>query len=267
LLPGVLDAAARNLGRGATGVALFETGTVAFPTDRGPAPVYGVEWRPSPAELEKLFAAIPAQPLVLAAVLAGERDPGGWWGDGRDADWSDAVEIVRDLARELGVDVEIRQASRMPWHPSRCGLVLLGDVEIGHAGELHPRVCQAYGLPRGTAVLEVDLDALMAHSVEIPPAPVVSHQPLAKEDVSLVVDASVPAAAVEAALRAGAGDLLESIRLFDVFTGPQLGDGKKSLAFALRFRAADRTLTEAETAAARDAAVAAAAAAVGAVQR
>ena len=267
LLPGILDAAARNLGRGATGVALFETGTVAFPTNRGPAPVYGVEWRPSEAELAKLFDAIPSQPLLLAAVLAGERDRDGWWGDGRAADWSDAVEVVRALAAELGVEVEIRQTSRMPWHPSRCALVCLGEEEIGHAGELHPRVCAAYGLPRGTAVLEVDLDALMARSVEIPPAPVVSHQPLAKEDVALVVDASVHASDVERALRAGAGELLESIRLFDVFTGAQVGEGKKSLAFALRFRAADRSLTEAETAAARTAAVAAAAEAVGAVQR
>jgi phenylalanyl-tRNA synthetase beta chain len=267
LLPGVLEAASRNLGRGATGVALFETGTVAFPTHRGAAPVYGVEWRPSQAELEKLFDAIPAQPLVLAAVLAGERERHGWWGDGRAADWSDAVEVVRELAGELGVEVEVRQTSRMPWHPSRCALIRLGEEEIGHAGELHPRVCTAYGLPRGTAVLEIDLDALMARSVEIPPAPVVSHHPLAKEDVALVVDDSVHAAQVEQALREGAGELLESIRLFDVFTGPQVGEGKKSLAFALRFRAPDRTLTESETAAARDAAVAAAAEAVGAVQR
>jgi phenylalanyl-tRNA synthetase beta chain len=267
LLPGILDAAARNLGRGATGVALFETGTVAFPTGRGAAPVYGVDWRPSEAELEKLFEAIPAQPLFLAAVLAGERDPDGWWGDGRAADWSDAIEVVRGHAHDLGVQVEMHQADRMPWHPSRCAEVRLGEVEIGHAGELHPRVCASYGLPRGTAVLEIDLDALMARSVEIPRAPVVSHHPLAKEDVSLVVDAAVHAAAVEQALRAGAGELLESIRLFDVFTGPQLGEGKKSLAFALRFRAPDRTLTEAETGAARDAAVAAAADAVGAVQR
>jgi phenylalanyl-tRNA synthetase beta chain len=267
LLPGILDAASRNLGRGATGVALFETGTVAFPADRGPAPVYGVEWRPTEAELEKLFDAIPSQPLFLATVLAGERDPDGWWGDGRAADWSDALEIVRGLASELGVDVEIRQTSRMPWHPSRCALVCIGDDEIGHAGEIHPRVCQTYGLPRGTAALEIDLDALMARSVEIPVAPVVSHHPLAKEDVALVVDESVHSSEVERALRAGAGDLLESIRLFDVFTGPQVGAGKKSLAFALRFRAPDRTLTEAETAAARTAAVAAAADAVGAVQR
>ncbi len=90
---------------------------------------------------------------------------------------------------------------------------------------------------------------------------------MAKEDVALVVDESVPAGDVEAALREGAGELLESVRLFDVYTGEQVGAGKKSLAFALRFRAPDRTLTEAETGAARDAAVARAAASAGAVQR
>jgi phenylalanyl-tRNA synthetase beta chain len=267
LLPGVLDAAARNLGRGATGVSLFETATVAFPTGRGAAPVYGVDWRPSEAELEKLFEAIPEQPLLLAAVLSGERDRSGWWGDGRAADWSDAIDVVRQLARELGVEVEVRPAARMPWHPSRCARVLVGGEELGHAGELHPRVCQRYGVPRGTAALEIDLDFLMSRAVDVPRAPTVSHQPLAKEDVALVVDADVPAAAVEHALRDGAGDLLESVRLFDVYTGPQVGAGRKSLAFALRFRAPDRTLTEGETAAARDAAVAVAADRLGAVQR
>jgi phenylalanyl-tRNA synthetase beta chain len=267
LLPGVLDAAARNLGRGAPGVSLFETGTVAFPADRGPAPVYGVEWRPTEAELDKLFQAIPAQPLLLAAVLSGEREPAGWWGDARAADWSDAVEIVRGLARELGVALRVEPADRMPWHPSRCARLFLGDEELGHAGELHPRVYTSYGVPRGTAVLEVDLDLLMSRAVDVPQAPVVSHHPVAKEDVALVVDVAVTAAEVEAALRSGAGELLESVRLFDVYTGPQIGDAQKSLAFALRFRAPDRTLTEAETGAARDAAVAAAATAVGAVQR
>ena len=84
----------------------------------------------------------------------------------------------------------------------------------------------------------------------------ISSHPVAKEDVALIVDADVPAAGVQAELRAGAGPLCESVRLFDTYTGPQVGDGKKSLAFALRFRAPDRTLTDAEAAAARDAAVA-----------
>ena len=107
----------------------------------------------------------------------------------------------------------------------------------------------------------------MRHARDVVPGPDFSSYPVAKEDVALVVDEHVTAAAVEAALRDGAGALLESIRLFDVFTGEQIGAGKKSLAFALRFRAPDRTLTEAETSAARDAAVASAAERVGAVQR
>jgi phenylalanyl-tRNA synthetase beta chain len=267
LLPGVLDAAARNLGRGAPGVSLFETGTGAFPVDRGPAPVYGVDWRPSDAELGKLLEAIPDQPLHLVAVLSGELEPAGWWGPGRAADWSDAIEIVRAVAAELGVDVVVEAAGRMPWHPSRCARICVGDQELGHAGELHPRVCRAYNVPRGSAALEIDLDLLMRHAVDTPHAPTFSSQPLAKEDVALVVDAGVPAAEVEAAIRVGAGELLESVSLFDVYTGAQVGEGRKSLAYHLHFRAPDRTLTEAEAGAARDAAVAAAAAAVGAVQR
>ena len=143
----------------------------------------------------------------------------------------------------------------------------IGGAEFGHAGELHPKVCKAYGVPPRTAALEIDLDFLIRHAVDVVPGPQFSTYPLAKEDVALVVDADVTVAAVEESLRAGAGELLESVRLFDVFTGEQIGAGKKSLAFALRFRAPDRTLTEEETSAARDAAVAVAAERTGAVQR
>jgi phenylalanyl-tRNA synthetase beta chain len=108
---------------------------------------------------------------------------------------------------------------------------------------------------------------LLHHAVDIAAAPVFSTFPVAKEDVALVVDSTVSAADVEAALRMGAGPLLESARLFDVYTGEQIGSGKKSLAYALRFRAPDRTLTEVEVRAAVDAAVASAAAETGAVQR
>ena len=267
LLPGLLEAAGRNLGRGAPGVALFETGTVAFASDAGPAPIYGVHTRPTEAELEKLLDALPLQPQHLAVVLAGERERAGWWGTGRDAGWTDAVGVVRRLAAELGVPVEVGQAARMPWHPGRCAVVTIAGVELGHAGELHPSVCTAFGLPSRSAAAEIDLDALMAAAGAVRPGPAFSTQPVAKEDVALVVDASVTSAAVESALREGAGALLESVRLFDVYTGEQIGEGRKSLAFALRFRAPDRTLTEAETGAARDAAVARAAELTGAVQR
>ena len=137
-------------------------------------------------------------------------------------------------------------AQRMPWHPGRCGRLFVGDAEFGHAGELHPRVSAAFGLPARTAVLEIDLDFLFAASPDVPTAPVLSGYPVAKEDVALVVAADLPAEHVAATLREGAGPLCESVRLFDVYTGAQAGEGRKSLAFALRFRASDRTLTEAE---------------------
>jgi phenylalanyl-tRNA synthetase beta chain len=267
LLPGLLRAAARNVGRGTPGVALFETGTVAFPSDRGPAPIYGVDWRPTQAELEKLFEAVPEQPLHLAVVLAGERERAGWWGAGRTAGWSDAIGLVRRLGAELGVEVEVASASRMPWHPGRCAVLRVGGVELGHAGELHPHACAAFGLPGRSAAVELDLDVLMAHAVDVVPGPAFSTFPVAKEDVALVVADDVTTAQVEAALREGAGEHLEAIRLFDVYTGDQVGAGHKSLAFALRFRAPDRTLTEQETGAARDAAVALAVERCGAVQR
>ncbi|GAA4804812.1 phenylalanine--tRNA ligase subunit beta [Nocardioides caeni] len=267
LLPGLLEAAGRNIGRGAPGVALFETATVAFPSDNGPAPIYGVHTRPTEAEVDKLIEALPVQPQHLAVVLAGERQRSGWWGAGADAAWSDALAVVRRLATELGVELRVTATHRMPWHPGRCALLSIDEVEIGCAGELHPKVCKSFGLPARAAAIELDLDALLAATPTVAAGPQFSTMPLAKEDVALVVDASVTAADVEAALRDGAGPLLESVRLFDAYTGAQVGEGKKSLAFALRFRAPDRTLTEGEAGAARDAAVAEAASRTGAVQR
>ncbi len=159
-----------------------------------------------------------------------------------------------------------------PWHPGRCAELAItadgGERVIGHAGELHPRVLKALGLPARTGAMELDLDALEQVGDGAPQAPSISTFPVATQDVALVVDKPVPAAEVEAALREGAGELLEAIRLFDVYVNDeQLGDGKKSLAYALRFRAGDRTLTVDEASAARDAAVALAGERTGAVLR
>jgi phenylalanyl-tRNA synthetase beta chain len=189
-------------------------------------------------------------------VLAGEFDPSGWWGRGRAADWADAVEAARTIAREAGVTLDVRADRHEPWHPGRCAALYAGDTLIGHAGELHPRVIEAYGLPPRTCAMELELTRLESLSAGSAQAPVISAYPVASQDVALIVDAATPVAPVEAALREGAGELLESIRLFDVYTGAQVGEGKKSLAYSLRFRASDRTLTVEETTAARDAAVA-----------
>jgi phenylalanyl-tRNA synthetase beta chain len=267
LLPGLLDTLARNVGRGIADLAIWETATVTLPGAGTVAPILPVDRRPSAGEWDDLVKAVPAQPLHLALALAGDREPGGWWGAGRPVAWADAVQGVRDVATALGIDLDVRAGRQEPWHPGRCAELSIGGRTIGHAGELHPRVCRELGVPARTAVAEVDLSVLLEHATLVAPAPELSAFPVAKEDVALVVDADVPAAAVAAALREGAGPLCESVRLFDLYTGDQVAPGRKSLAFALRFRAPDRTLTEAETAVARDAAVAVAAERVGAVQR
>ena len=267
LLPGLLKAAARNAGRGNPDVALFESATVTLPRAAAPAPILPVDRRPTDGELDELDKALPDQPLHLAVVLSGQWERPGWWGQGRTASWAEAVAVVHQVADALGVPLSVRAQTRAPWHPGRCAEFCAGDVVVGHAGELHPRVCEAYGVPARTAAVEIDLDVLLERAESVVRAPSFSNYPPAKEDVALVVDASVPAAEVEAALREGAGELLESIRLFDLYTGDQAGPGKKSLAFAMRFRAPDRTLTEHEAAEARDAAVALAAERTGAVQR
>ena len=267
LLPGLLRAAGRNVGLGTTSLAIFETATVTLPRAVGPAPILAVDRRPTDAELDELLKALPDQPLHLGLVATGDAEAGGWWGPGRPVTWADAVEGVREVAEALGLSVTTRAAAVAPWHPGRCAELVLGERPVGHAGELHPRVCRAFGLPPRSVAAEVDLDVLLEHAVHLRAAPTFSGFPVAKEDVALVVDESVTVGEVEESLRVGAGPLLESVRLFDVYTGAQVGEGKKSLAFALRFRAPDRTLTEEEAGAARDAAVAAAAERTGAVQR
>ncbi|MFH8899973.1 phenylalanine--tRNA ligase subunit beta [Streptomyces coeruleorubidus] len=273
LLPGLLAALRRNDGRGSHDLALFETGLVFKPREEQRiAAVLPVDRRPADEELAELNAALPEQPRHAAVVLAGAREQAGWWGKGRPADWADAVEAARSVAQEAGAELIIRKGQYGPWHPGRCAeLVITADGAervVGHAGELHPRVVKALGLPARTCAMEIDLDAVESAGEVTVKAPRISTFPVATQDVALVVDAVVPAAEVEEALRAGAGELLESIRLFDVYENvEQLGEGRKSLAYALRFRAADRTLTVDEASAARDAAVALAGERVGAELR
>ncbi|MEU1274511.1 phenylalanine--tRNA ligase subunit beta [Streptomyces sp. NPDC005799] len=273
LLPGLLGALRRNVGRGSHDLALFETGLVFHPrAERKVAAALPVDRRPTDEEIAALNAALPVQPRHVAAVLAGAREQAGWWGKGRPADWADAVEAARAVAREAGAELVVRKGQYGPWHPGRTAeLVVVADgaeTVVGHAGELHPRVVKALGLPDRTSAMELDLDAVEAAGNDTPQAPRISTFPVATQDVALVVDQFVPHAEVEAALRDGAGELLESVRLFDVYeNAEQLGEGRKSLAYALRFRASDRTLTVDEATAARDAAVALAGERTGAVLR
>ncbi|MEU2118234.1 phenylalanine--tRNA ligase subunit beta [Streptomyces sp. NPDC016459] len=272
LLPGLLGALRRNDSRGSHDLALFETGLVFRPEGRpGVAVRLPVDRRPTAEEIAEVNAALPAQPRRAAVVLAGAREQAGWWGRGRPSDWADAVEAGRTVAAEAGVELIVSADQHAPWHPGRCAAFHVevdGEkVLVGHAGELHPRVVKAFGLPARSCAMEIDLDLLEKANEGPLRAPRISSFPVATQDVALVVAHDVPAADVQAALTEGAGELLESVRLFDVYTGDQLDEGTKSLAYALRFRAPDRTLTVDEATAARDAAVALASERTGATLR
>jgi phenylalanyl-tRNA synthetase beta chain len=265
LVPGLLATLARNLARGQRDVAVFEHGAVFLGGVGEPAPVPGIERRPDDATIAAILGAVPEQPWHVAVALAGNREPRGWWGAGRPAVWADAVQAARLVAAASGVELTVRAGERAPWHPGRCAELLVADRVVGHAGELHPRVCAALELPPRTSVMEMDVDAL-------PPAPVpvgprISAFPPVHLDLALVVGDDVPAADVDAALREGAGELLEDLRLFDVYTGAPVPAGSRSLAYALTLRAPDRTLTSEEATAVRDAALSAASARTGAALR
>jgi phenylalanyl-tRNA synthetase beta chain len=280
LLAGLLHTLVRNVGRGFGDVALHEFGLVFRPRPDAPdvAPILPVDRGPTLPELAELEAALPDQPLHAAAVLAGQAEPDGWWGPGRAAGWEDAIEAARRVLRPSRVPFDVRPARREPWHPGRCAAIFVrGDDGqawlAGHAGELHPRVVAAFGLPPRTAAMELDMSVVETAADALGPvqAPALSSYPVAVQDVALSVPEAVPAADVERALVDGAaqaGDVvLESVRLFDVYTGDQAGVGRKSLAYTLRFRAPNRTLTADETSAVRDAAVAEAARRTDAVLR
>ncbi|MBA3021063.1 phenylalanine--tRNA ligase subunit beta [Propionicimonas sp.] len=259
ILPALFASVARNTSRGNDDLAIFETGSVFRAGSGQPAPLPAVTQRPSVEELAAIEAALPVQPRHFAAVLCGSWRCPGWAGAGEPAGWQQVFALVDALGAAVGAPVTRLAAAEAPWHPGRCAAVVVAGEVIGHAGELHPSVVGEFGLPERSAAVEIDLDRLVAlapHGGSIAP---VSGHPVAKEDIAVVVPDAVSVGEVQRALAAGAGELLESISLFDLYTGGQVPDGHRSLAFALRFRAPDRTLTDAETAAARQRAVVAAA--------
>ena len=179
---------------------------MTLPRASGPAPILPVDRRPTDGELDELDKALPAQPLHLALAVAGDRERAGWWGGGRPASWADAVDAVREVAAALGVEVTVRAAAYAPWHPGRCAESPSAARSSAMPVSCTPRSARPYGVPARTAVAEIDLDAAARARRPIVPAPSFSDYPVAKEDVALVVDESVTAAEVEAALREGAGE-------------------------------------------------------------
>ncbi|MCQ9340656.1 phenylalanine--tRNA ligase subunit beta [Corynebacterium phoceense] len=252
LLPNLLEAIARNVARGRTDLALYGLQQVSFKrADASPMP--SVESRPSESTVEELLNTLPYQPLHVATVASGNIEHEGPWGQGRVYTYADAIESARLVARAAGLELAVESASELPWHPGRCAALKVANADgtvaadapiVGYAGELHPQVVEALGLPARTCAMELDVTALPLE--ERFPAPVLSAFPALHQDIALVVDEATPAEDVRRVLEEGAGELLENVELFDVFRGEQLGEGKKSLAFTLLFRAGDRTLTDEE---------------------
>lgn len=269
LLPGLTEVLKRNISRGFKNLAIFETGHIFIPrSQHGSTSIPGLGARPSDAVLEEINAGIPDQPRNFAGMFAGhehEEFPGV---SPRAYDWRDALDAARLIADSCGIELVIAQGTHQAFHPGRTAVLKTTDgAIIGYAGELHPKLLKDQNLPERTNAFELNFTDLVAAKG----APVVAQgifgYPPATQDVALTVDASVPAADLAAALVEGAGDLLEDIRVFDDYRGAGIEEGKKSVAFALRFRATDRTLTAEEASQARQAAVELVAARFGASQR
>jgi len=270
LVPGLVAIARRNLARGLTDVAIFEIGTVFLPT---PGIRYGSTDLPlggavpAGGELEALHASIPAQPWHLGALFLGDavaKQPGQ---PPIASGIADAIATAQHLADSLAVELEVVTGSHRSMHPGRTAELRIAGKPFGVAGELLPSLAAEFDLPRVVAVLELDLNALIAAATgEITAVPIAS-MPAATQDVSLVVAESVRASELNAIIVEGAGELLEHVRLVDEYRGPGIPDGSKSLTFALRFRAPDRTLTAAEATESKNAAVTLAGVRLGAVLR
>ena len=259
LLPGLVGVARRNLSRGFTDLDLFELGLVFTPEtgrDYGTPVLPAGAALPSADELAALRAGIPPQPRHVGVLLLGRAVPKAPGQAAQPAGLADALDRVRQIGLATGANIEVVQGRHDALHPGRTAELLVDGQHVGWAGELHPAITEAADLPRVVAVAELDLDAVIAAGDRPVEAHAISSYPAATQDLSLVVPVEVPAGEVRSAVAEGAGALLEHIDLVDDYRGQGVPDGAKSLTFALRFRAPDRTLTAAEASDAKLAGVA-----------
>jgi phenylalanyl-tRNA synthetase beta chain len=256
LLPGLIDTARRNLSRGLTDLAIVEHGSVFVSSSSKPPVFPDTSARPTEEQIANLEKGIPNQPKHLAGLFLGSRlgsQPGA---KSVAAGVEDALEAARVVGSAVGVELTVRQDKPKGLHSGRSAELMVGKVVVGVVGELNPSISKSHDLPRTVGVFEMNLDALFAVAPATVTARPIGTLPAATQDLSLVVKIETPAAEVLAAVREGAGELLEEISLTDDYRGSNVPEGSKSLTFALRFRAMERTLTQAEASEARDAGVA-----------
>jgi phenylalanyl-tRNA synthetase beta chain len=238
ILPGLLRAVAYNRSHGLADVALFEIGRVFL------APVDG-------AGRDAATTLLPEEPEHVAAVLAGTVRRTPVEAD-RPVDVHDAVDALRAVGDALRLDgLDLDAADVAAYRRGRAARVIAGGRDVGAVGEVAAEVVDALGLEAPVVAFEVRLDALADVPRRDQAFVAPSRFPASMIDLAFVVDESVTAAAIETTVRAAVPGVLEDVRCFDVFTADSLGEGRKSLAFALRFRAPDRTLADAEVAALR----------------
>lgn len=194
---------------------------------------------------------LPLEKATLALVLSGPRRYEFWGGDDRrPMDFYDLKGVLEGLLEGLKVeDWAFKAASHPSFHPGKCASLLVGGQEIGLLGEIHPLVAERFEFPEAPVLAaELDLKLLLDRIPEAHRVQEISLYPPVLEDLAFVVQESIPAEEVAAAIRQAGGELLREVRLFDLYRGDQVGAGKKSLAYALVYQASDRTLTDEEVA-------------------
>ena len=257
LLGSLLDVASRNLARDADAIALFESGQVYLnspPT--GSKPTNDGGNRPVDP-LAGSFVGEQSAPFVephrIGCLAVGPLVEQSWRGGGEPADFFALKAVLEALAAQLGIELGFVAAEEPFLHPGRSAAVAIDGARVGWVGEVHPLVCREWDLEAASG-FEVDAAALIdAATVGVEIYEDVTTFPAAHQDLAVVVPVEVTATAVRDAILAAGGELLRSARVFDLYEGEQLGEGRKSLALRLEFRAPDRTLTDEEIAPLREA--------------
>ena len=247
LLASLLDAARYNLARSANRVALAETGRAYLSQGSSPAGgVLGGDFageRPAPV----------FEPQCIGALAAGPLTPPSWGAEAREADFFAMKGVLEALAGHFGAELELEPDAQPFLHPGHAARAVIGGLDAGWIGEVHPLLCREWDLD-GAAAFEIGLAELAAASpFGHETYEDVTTYPAVYQDLAIVVDEEVPAARVRAAVMEGGGELLRTAGVFDLYRGEQIGEGKKSLALRLEFRAPDRTLTDEEVAERRSA--------------
>jgi phenylalanyl-tRNA synthetase beta chain len=242
LIGSLLDVARYNLARDAERVALFESGRAYLAEGRAPAGgVLGGEFSGN--------RGVPAfEPHRIAALAVGPLAPGGWGSSARPADFFALKGVLEGLAAQLGSKLQLEPAAQPFLHPGRAARVVLGGEDAGWLGELHPLVCRQWDLQAAVG-FEIGLAELVAAaSYGREQFDDVTTYPAVRQDLAIVVDEDVPSSRVREAVLSGGGGLVDRATVFDLYRGEQVGEGRKSIAMRLEFRAPDRTLTDDEVA-------------------